>query len=429
MKRPNVFLRYFEGAPEAQTIQGTQQTYMQGSATDNVVAQPHNKPSISDRLTKIRPSATPLDTILRELPSESSPSTEYKYYSVNSRGIMQKVKTATTEGDEGALVEVAVESAHIFSVDGNILIPSFDAKGPAQPATAVNAGLSFSPLILHIVEINRLTNTLKVFPLNASKVPVLPVGTTLYRMGVAKDELAAKSSDPSAVPVPDSNYCQIHMTTVGEGVIQALQEKEIKHGLLDIKEAALFDFRMTNEVDALFGVKRAFLDPVTQKMKYMSDGMIRKITKHLDKGSASEVTNDTIVGWCADIFSGNNGSDERILFYGPDFGVALARATSVQKQLDAGKTEVKFGITFNRVETVHGVLLLKLHNCFGLYGYSDAGMVIDPANIQRAIQKPLESKPLDLDGTGQERSKTVRIDESHTLAVMNVETHAMLYSK
>ncbi len=419
----------FVGAAAAETTQGTQQTTVAGSQTDNFKKPEHNRPTISQKLTKIMPSATPLDTILRELDSVSTNSTEYKYYSVNTRGVMQKVKTATAAGNPGGVMVIPMNSTHIFSVDGNILVPAFNGSGYDKQATAAANGMSFTPLVLHIVAIDRAAETLTVFPINADRVPALPANTDFFRMGVAKNELAAITEDPASLPTSDSNFCQIHMTTVSEGVYQAMQDKEIKYGLLDIKEQALFDFRMTNEADSLFGVKREIVDPISQKTKYLSDGMIRKIRKHLDKGGASAVTEDVMIGWSADIFSGNNGSDERIMFYGSGFGVDIARARTVQKQLEAGKTEVKFGITFNRVETVHGVLLLKLHNLLDLYGYGDCGMVVDPANIYRSIQKPLEATPLELDKAGQSRSKTVRIDESHTLAVTNPDTHAMLYSK
>lgn len=419
----------FVGATQEQTVQGTQQTTLPGSDTDDFKSPEHNKPTISQRLSKIMPSATPLDTILREVDSVPCKSQKFEYYSVNSRGVSTKVAAPNTEGSTGGLAEVNVATEHMFSVDGNLLVPSFSASGPNEEAKAVASGISFSPLVLHIVSIDRAAHKLTVFAVNANKVPVLPADTLLYRMGVAKNELAAISDDPSALPTKDYNYCQIHMTTVSEGVYQAMQEKEIQYGLLDLKEQALLDFRMTNEVDSLFGYKREFYDPVTQKTKYMSDGMIRKITKHLDKGSASGITNDVLIGWAADIFTGNNGSDKRICFYGPEFGVALARATTVQKQLEAAKTEVVYGMTFNRIETVHGTLLMKMHNAFGLYGYSAAAMVIDPANIARAQQKPLEANRLDLDKTGQSRANAIRIDESHTLMVTNPDTHAMLYAE
>lgn len=75
-------------------------------------------------------------------------------------------------------------------------------------------------------------------------------------------------------------------------------------------------------------------------------------------------------------------------------------ASTVQKQLEAGSTEVVFGITFHRISTPDGELLMKPHDLLNEYGYSKAAIVIDPANVYRAIQKPLEATELDRDKTG-----------------------------
>ena len=107
----------------------------------------------------------------------------------------------------------------------------------------------------------------------------------------------------------------------------------------------------------------------------------------------------------------------------------MAGASTVQKQLEAGSTEVVFGITFHRISTPDGELLMKPHDLLNEYGYSKAAIVIDPANVYRAIQKPLEATELDRDKTGLSRSSDVRIDESHTLAVTNPDAHALLTVK
>ena len=54
---------------------------------------------------------------------------------------------------------------------------------------------------------------------------------------------------------------------------------------------------------------------------------------------------------------------------------------------------------------------------------------IDPANIYRAERKPLEATELERDKVGLSRSTDVRIDESHTLAVLNPDTHAVITVK
>ncbi|MFR6635429.1 MAG: hypothetical protein ACLUQ6_12740 [Alistipes onderdonkii] len=89
----------------------------------------------------------------------------------------------------------------------------------------------------------------------------------------------------------------------------------------------------------------------------MSDGLVRKIEKHLDawEPRARSVTT-CCMAECSDVFCGNNGSERRIMFYGKDFGRQMAGASTVQKQLEAGSTEVVFGITFHRISTPDGEL-------------------------------------------------------------------------
>ena len=188
-------------------------------------------------------------------------------------------------------------------------------------------------------------------------------------------------------------------------------------------------FRMTNEADSIFGVKQKFVDPVTRKVKYMSDGLLRKIDKHLDMGTESKVTNDMIYGWASDIFCGNNGSERRIMFYGKDFGRSMAAAPTIEKQLEADKTEVVFGISFHRIETTDGVILMKPHDLLNEYGYTKAAVVVDPANVYRAVQKQLEATPLKRDEAGLSRSTDIRLDESHCLAVTNPDCHAIITVK
>lgn len=410
------------GAILADAFAGASET-SQGTATE-AQKPAHNKASVDHVLHKIMPSQFPMDEMLRKLSTAKTESTKYEYFKVRARGISATIASDVT-GATGSAVTITLDSAHIFSKDGNIMVPTWNATGADKAATAVSSGVSFSPLVLHICDINRAAKTITVIALNASGVPSLKAQTKLFRMGTAKNELAAISEDPLSQPAKDYNFCQIHMTTVSEGVYQKLQEKEVPYGLAEFKEQALYDFRMTNEIDALFGTRSEFDDP-DGKHKYTSDGLIRKISKNLDKGTAASVTEDVLLGWAADVFDGNNGSEERILYYGTDFGRSIANCRTIYKSLEAGKTEVKFGITFNRIETNFGTLLLKYHSLLNMYGYGSAGIVVDPANVYRCIQKPLEATELNLDESGQKRSKDIRIDESHTLAVTNPETHAIL---
>lgn len=158
-----------------------------------------------------------------------------------------------TAGSESGAKQINVINAHIFSQDGNVLFPTMNVDDTTKVATPVaSGGFSLNPLICHIVATDSIAqDKITIYPINAAVLPALPADTPIYRLGVAKHENAGMSEDPSQMPYSDSNYCQIHMTTVSEGLYQRLSEKEVNFGILDMREQALLDFRMTNEADAL----------------------------------------------------------------------------------------------------------------------------------------------------------------------------------
>lgn len=409
----------FAGA--AETVQGTVAATTV-DAQGNIKKPEVDKDTVSKKLAKLMPSKFPLDTITREMPKGRTKSDIYRYASVLSRPLTCAVKTENTAGMQ---VEVELTTTHMISLDSNLLVPKFDATGPTAEAKATTSNaLSVSPLILHVIGINHGSGKVTVIALNASKVPVLPAGTAMYRVGVAKDQSAAKSDDPMVLPTFDQNYCQINMATVSEAYFQKLQEKEVDWSMKDMQESTMYDFRLQSELSLLFGYGREFVDPISRKPKYTMDGFIRKIPSIRNEGSG--VTSAFMNSAMAQIFESNNGSEARICFYGSDFGLSMANNAAFEKQLEAGKTRVKFGITFNEVETNQGTLLMKKHDAFKLMGYGNAAMVIDPANFRKIVQKDLGWFDLDLEKAGVSRSVDRRIDESFTLEVTNPETHALI---
>ena len=414
----------FAGA--AETVQGTVKaidTITDAEGNTSITKPEVNKDTVSKKLAKLMPSKFPLDTITREMPKGRTKSDIYRYASVLSRSLECKV----SEKPEAAkqLQELKLSTTHMISLDSNLLVPKFDATGPTADATPTKGGaLSVSPLILHVVGINHGAGTVSVIALNAAMVPDLPVETLLYRTGVAKDQHVAMSEDPMVLPTFDQNYCQINMATVSEAYFQKLQEKEVEWNMKDMQESTLYDFRLQSELAMLFGYGREFVDPVSHKPKYTMDGFIRKIPSIRNEGAG--VTNSFMNSSMAQIFESNNGSETRICFYGSDFGLSMANNAAFEKQLEAGKTRVKFGITFNEVETNQGTLLMKKHDAFKLMGYGNAAMVIDPANFRKIVQKDLSWFDLDLEKAGKQRTNDRRIDESFTLEVTNPETHALI---
>lgn len=414
----------FVGATAEATAVGTVKPVMGVDSKTGEIEKPEvNKPSFSKKLTKVFPSKFPLDTIARELPKGKTNSDEYKYASVVSRALGCVIESQTTKTTAPALAEIKVVSTHMLSIDSNLMVPNYNAGVEAEPSKV--EGVALSPLILHVVGIDRAANKITVYPVNHTVVPAMTGGTFLARVGVAKDQLSAMSEDPISMPTYDSNYCQINMTTISEAFFQKIQEKETEWSMADMQDCALYDFRGQSEMAMLFGAKKFFLDPVTSKPKYLMDGVIRKVgnPEYLTGGA---VTEKLLNAALAKIFDGNNGSEARLMFYGSDFGLSLAENAAFAKQIEAGKTKVKFGITWNEIETNHGVVLAKKHDAFKQVGFGRAALVIDPANFRRIEQRPLTVYDLDREAAGISRTQDRRIDESFTIEVTNPDTHGLI---
>lgn len=390
-----------------------------------------NKPTVSKKLAKVMPSNYPLDTLLREISTGSTNSDKYEFFSIVARGVKAKLGAAVSTAETGGtpVTLTLSEGVHSLSLDGDLLVPSYNVSVSGTTATATKVtGLATRPLQLHIVGINYAQKTISVIGVNAP-CPTLAKDTELYRMASAKDQDAAISNDPMATPTKDFNYCQRNLCTISENAFQALQDKEVDYGMAEFKEQAIYDFRYQNEITSIFGSAYyggEMVDPTTQKRKLHMRGLvdfgIKSITRTEGVGVA-EFLNSAM----QEIFSNNNGSEKRILLYGPEFATQLANSGAWAKQLEAGKTEVKWGITWKVIESNFGTVLGMLHNGLGMVGYGSAAVLIDPANIRRIEQVPLSMQDLDLKKAGIRNSKDVLLEEAWTLEVTNPATHAMLY--
>lgn len=420
-------------AESTQTSEGDKnQVATNTVANGKVAGHPEmNKATVSKKLAKVMPSNYPLDTMLREITSGSTNSDKYEFYSIVARGVKAKLSAAVSTAESGGSpVTLSLsEGVHSLSLDGDLLVPTYNVavSGSTATATKVNAGVATRPLQLHIVGINYANKSVDVVGVNAP-CPTLAKDTELYRMASAKDQDAAISNDPMATPTKDFNYCQRNLCTISENAYQALQDKEVDYGMAEFKEQAIYDFRYQNEITSIFGSAYyggEMVDPNTQKRKLHMRGLLDFGIKTISREGAEipEFLNTAM----QEIFSNNNGSEKRILLYGPEFATALANSGAWQKQLEAGKTEVKWGITWKVIESNFGTLLCMLHNGLGMVGYGKSAVLIDPANIRRIEQVPLSMQDLDLKKAGIRNSKDVLMEEAWTLEVTNPATHAVLF--
>jgi hypothetical protein len=392
-----------------------------------------NRPSVSERLAKIGWSNAPLDTMLRNIGKGSTKSDKYEFYSVAARGVECIVGTKVTISDFSNPISIALASGvDCLSKDGVLLVPSINVVAEEVKALESGKKVAVKPLMLHIVDIDYTNNgTVMVVPLNASKgTAEIAANAKMFRAGVACDQDVAKTDDPQAMPTKDHNYCQRMLCTVSENAYQRLQEKDVEYGLNDFKEQAIYDFRLQSEAAAIFGggavAGENFIDPKTRKRKLHMRGVL-DFDIQIIESAAGQPIDEYLNVAMEKLFAVNNGSEERILLYGAGFATKLANSKWWTKQLEANKTEVKWGVTWKMIESNFGRLRAIMDPALSLFGdYTDCALVVDPRHLRVVEQVPLQENKLDLQKAGIRNSLDVVLEESITLELTNPKAHGLL---
>lgn len=386
---------------------------------------------VSQKITLMKPASTPLDTIMRAAGRKVSiDSFRTEFYAVDTRPLTDTVHVAYVKPTDGDLVKaIEVHNTTIWSADDTVL-----SKGVL--------GADGGEATFIVLEVSAVNGTITLQPLNgvagtganAGKVvlPSIPILTVLVRMGQAKYETDATTTPFGILPAKDYNYCQLFMAQVEQSIYQRMHGKEVNWEFSDMEALNIYDMKATMELSFLYGYRYKFFDYNNNEEKYATGGVRRSITKALEYGTGStdrSVTKTQMIDWTKEIFSGNSGSDQRILFMGNVLAASLMKVNDVTRQLDAASTEVKWGITFRKIESNFGVLLAKHHPIFDLAGESDNGMVLDVNNIEKHIFLPTKITTLDLRTPGLKNADASVIAETSCLVVRYPDTHAFIKPK
>ena len=382
------------------------------------------QPEVIKKITQIRSSNYPLDTIMRNASgSKPTKAFENRFYSLGERDQMTTVTTAVSASESSAATKV------------------HDVKLDTDAFAGVNEMLMFQGikgsdnqnLVGHVVAVNPSTNTYTVMLMNGvgtngADIPAIAKGTKVSRVGQAMNELDARSEDYAMVPENDSNFCQIIMSTISQGLYEKMLKKEVEFGLNEIKEAAIYDFRGKCEYASLFGVKKMIV--YNGKRYYHMEGIYRSIASNkLIETLDSVAPKEAVVDWTKDIFTGNNGSDERYMFAGEGLLAWLGKSAEYQKQMNANAVEYKYGIRFNVIETNFGRLYVRLHKGFRFHGLDNEGLVIDPEYLEYRILRPMGVRHIDNKANGTELSDSYVIEEAFCPIVTNPDVHAVIRLK
>lgn len=406
-------------APVGTSVQDTLTIQNVEEANSNILEE-----EVIKKITKVRPSATPLDTLLRNLSSKGkTDSLIVRYFSSGVKEINTTVKTAltaTTGSTATKVHQIALTDESFADVDDVLMFKEVNGKDGQM-------------LVCHVIERGSTPGTYNVMMMNGlgdaeRDTPAIPEGTEVIRLSTAKNERDARSADYAIVPDDDYNYCQFIMSTLSQGLYEKIHAKKIDFDLTDLKDSAIYDFRRKCEGASLWGVRAKMVRPSDGRVYYHMDGIARKIAQNAMKFNKTSKASAAIVDITKHVFCSNNGSDRRFAFAGDDilewFDKKLAEES--YRQIQEKSTEVVAGIEFNKFVTNFGTILVKAHSDFNKFGMSKKMMVFDPEYIELRSFKPMGVREIDNTKNGTELSNSYVIEEAFTNIVTNKPVHSMI---
>lgn len=396
---------------------------------------------VDQRITKIRPMASPIDQISRYAKSSSCSSFEVKYYSVGTR----EIKCTTTEQVEkmqsGASTKLPVSDVNMFTLDDTIRVVG--VKGVTDPSTGKPYGEDDNTpdLVLCVCGKDSTTNMPIVYAVNGEMdstskqpiwVPQIEMGATLVRMGKACGELDVQTGRFNNTPMPEIQYCQNFMIQVEQSTFDKIAKKEVNWNFTDLEEDGIYDMRLAMENTYLFGVK-AKVNHVTKDnmLTWFTGGLWWMAGKDIEVGewdaekNCAVISDENLVDITKDLFVGTGiGNKRKILFCGSDMLAAFSKIKSDKFRLK--DTVEVWNLKFKSWDTDFGEVLTIHHELFDVNGMSDCGFAMDPEYLSKKVHVSWARNVLDLQKAGIRRTDAVVMQEVSCLYLRYAKAHARM---
>ena len=391
---------------------------------------------IDERITRIRPMATPVDQISRYAAVQHASSFEVKYYAVGTRPVMTQLTAAVTENATATSVAIEVADPDMFTLDDTIRVVGVkafnDYRGTAYDRTAADT----HDLCLCVCGKTAQGQPI-VYAVNGKVVnrqniglPAIPSGTTLIRMGKSCGELDVQTGRFSSLPTSELQYCQNFMAQIEQSTLDKIAKKEVNWGFSDLEEDSIYDMRLAMENSFLFGdmnmIKHAAKDGMAQ---WFTKGIWWQAGKDLSVGTREEgetvITDNDLVNLSKQLFIGTGiGNKRKVLLCGSDFLAALSKITSEKFRLR--DTVEVWNLQFKSVQTDFGELLAMHDELFDMNGMSDCAFALDPEFLTKKTHVSWSRNILDLKKAGVRNTDAVVIQEISCLYLRYANAHARL---
>lgn len=363
--------------------------------------------AIDKAVVKIRPMATPIDQISRMGHVRSVDSMDVDYYSVDTR----------VDSDSVISAEVSAESA---GDDNPLYVLTVSHPSRFEATETFGYGADGVDSVGYVVEKNA-DGTLLCASVKGD-LSELASGGKIIRMGRAATQLDVQSPQFSALPVKNTNYCQIFKMQIEQSVVMKLSHKEIGWDFTDQQEAAVYDMRMGMEKQFLFGKKAKVYDPRKQETVTFTGGIWDQAGKEIDV-TLNGFDSKALVDMLRQAFTDNSGSRRKVLIAGSELIAALNRIEHTHV-ITARDQVTAWGIDFSELQSKFGRLYVVFSDIFDVMGMAGNGIIVDPEYIQKHVFIPFNAERLDLRGSGQRNTEAMVLTEASCLTLRYPEAHA-----
>jgi hypothetical protein len=371
--------------------------------------------AVLKKVIQTHPSSFPLDTLMSHMAQQKTQSWEFRAYDtpyLPYRGTL-KVATAATTTPGAAVVMTPNNIDHIRN-QSCLFIRSVSGAATTDG----------KPLALHVQLVSRGAGTMEAIPLNATGgvVAIMPANTEFIIGPIAAHELDMQVESQVPVPQSYSNYNQLFMCQMEVGDYEEAHLKEVGWGWNDIQDYTIMDFRARRTISYYFGFPAKFIDTFRNVEKYSTGGIYRQITRKYP-APANAWTDSDFIDFSKYAFVGVKGSHKKIVLAGDTMIANMSKAPIIQKQQNATSTEVVFGLTFTKIKTNFGDLLVHYEPLFTEMGIPNQALTLDPEFLVRTNFNGLQHDKLDPKGGGWKRAKIESIAEASAALLRNRDSH------
>ena len=379
---------------------------------------------IERKIMLLRPDVAPLDTMLRSIGSSPTDSFEVKWSESNfGDGYVQALNNIA-QNATGTPVSIKLTPAtYKLAIDSSVFLYADASIGKNVGLYVLSKNNATQEIICQVIGGAGTGDQIGANGIAAN--------VQLYFNGIAKNELDARTEPFQKMPEIYSNYCQIQMCQVEQGIYDQKQKKELDLGMAEFRSDALYNFRYGCENTALMGIKSKFVN-TDGKDVYTAGGLEQYVGWHLKYvpnaagGATGGLDMNKFFELGEGVFTTIAGSDSRVFFMSSQLMTAFLKNVDFQKMVREAKTKIIYGLQCDQIDSGFGLFNIRLHKGLSLCRKGQ-GAVVDLSRIKMRVFDPMHWRDIDLLTSGQSKADAQALEERTTYEFRAKTSHAWIY--